>query len=86
MSVFCKQKRYKLRMDCLIGSEISSEETAYQLPIYGSVISWEMYVLETSEDALEVFSKFLYLGGLACAVQTLKYYQHMIIFLVIIQS
>jgi hypothetical protein len=33
-----------------------------------------MYVFEASEDLFEILSEFLYLGRLACAVQSFEYY------------
>ena len=79
MSVFCKKKGDKLRVYGFVGTEVSAKETAYKFSVYRCVITWEMDVFETSEDALEIFSQLLDLCGLACAVQTFQYYQHIFV-------
>jgi hypothetical protein len=74
VAVFSKQKGYQLRVYGFIRAEVSAEEAADQFAIYRSVIAWEMYVFEASEDLFEILSEFLYLGRLACAVQSFEYY------------
>ena len=62
MAVFREEKGHELRMDRLVGAEVSAEETAYQVAVYGGVIAWEMYVFETAEKAFEIISESFYLG------------------------
>ena len=81
MPVFCKKEGNQLWVHSFVRTEVSTQEAAYQLSIDGRIVSWEMYVFEASEDALKIFSQFLYLGGLSSTVQTLKYYQHDRVFL-----
>lgn len=76
MAIFCKEKRYKLRVDLLVAAEVSSEETADQVSIDRSVVAWEMYVFKAAEKAFEICSEFLYLCGFSCTVQAFKYYKH----------
>ena len=56
MSVFCKKQGHKLRVYSLVRTEVPAEETADELSIDGSVISWEMDVFEISENAFEIGS------------------------------
>ena len=78
MPVFCEKQGYKLRMNGFVASEVTAEETADQITVNRGVISGEMYVFDRTEEALEIISEFLYLGGFSCSVQTFKYYQHVI--------
>jgi hypothetical protein len=73
---FCKKQGYQLWMDLLVAAEGSTKETAYQISIYRSIITWEMNVFEASEKTLKICSQFLYLGGFSCAVQAFKDYKH----------
>ena len=74
VAVFCKEERYQLRMHCLVRAEVSAEEPAYEFAVNRSIVTWEMYVFEASENLFEILSEFLYLGRLACAVQSFEYY------------
>ena len=74
--VFGEKKGYKLRMYSLVASEISAQETAYEISIYGSVIAWKMNIFERSENAFKIISKFLDLSGFSSSVQAFKYYKH----------
>jgi hypothetical protein len=49
-------------MHCLVRTEVSAEEPAYEFAVNRCVISWEMYVFEVSENLFEILSEFLYLG------------------------
>ena len=86
MAVLREEQRHQLRMHGLVRAEVSAEEAADELTVYGSVISWEMYVFETAENALEIASELLHLGGFACTVQAFKDYQHNVVVWFIIQS
>ena len=79
VSVFREQKSYKLRMYGFVASEVSAQETAYEISIYGSVISWKMNILERSENAFKIISEFLDLSGFSGSVQAFKYYKHVFV-------
>ena len=49
MPVFSKEEGYQLRVYGLVRAEVSAKETADEVSIYRSVVSWEMDVFETSE-------------------------------------
>lgn len=76
MPVFRKQKGYELRMHAFVASEISTEEAADQISVNGCFVSWEMDVFKFSEQAFQICSELLYLGGFSCSVQAFKDYQH----------
>lgn len=76
MPVLGKKKGDKLRVHGFVASEVSAQETADQISVYGSVITREMDIFERTENALQIISKFLYLCGFTCSVQAFKYYQH----------
>ena len=61
-------------MYCLIVPEVSAEKGTYQPAVYGGVIAWEMYVFKVAEEAFQICSEFLYLGGLSCPVLSHKAY------------
>jgi len=62
MAVFREKKGHELRMYGLVRTEVSAEETAYQVAVYRGVIAWEMYVFEIAEKAFEIISESFYLG------------------------
>ena len=76
MPVFCEKQGHQLRVDSLVAAEVTTEETAYQVSIYWSVISWEMDVFDFTEKAFEVCPEFLDLGGFSCTVKAFKHYKH----------
>ena len=82
MPVFSKKKSDKLRVYCLVGTEVSAKETADEISVYGSIVTREMYVFEIAAEAFEIGSQPFYLSGLSCAVQAFQYYQHDVFVLV----
>jgi hypothetical protein len=46
MTVFCKEKGDQLWMYLLVAAEVSAEEAAYEISIYRSVITGEMYIFK----------------------------------------
>lgn len=74
--VFGKKKGHELRVYHFVASEISAQEAAYEISVYGSVITWKMNILERSEYAFKIISKFLHLSGFTGSIQTFKYYKH----------
>ena len=61
MAVFREEKGHELRMDRLVGAEVSAEETAYEVAVDRGVIAREMYVFKLSENAFQIASELLYL-------------------------
>ena len=61
MAVFCEEKGNELRMDRLVGAEVSAEETADEVAVDRGVIAREMYVFKLSENAFQIASELLYL-------------------------
>ena len=49
-------------MYALVRTEVSAEETAYQVAVYRGVIAWEMYVFKITEKAFEIISESFHLG------------------------
>ena len=76
MTVLGEQKCHQLRMDGFIAAEIASQKAADEISIYRSVVAWEMYIFELSEDLLEISPEFLYLGGFSGSIQSFEYYKH----------
>ena len=79
MTVFREKKCYQLGVYSFIGAEVSPEETADEVSVYRSIVTWEMDVFKTAEKAFKICSEFLYLGGFSCSVQSFKYYKHCVI-------
>ena len=46
VTVLCKEKGHQLRVYGLIVTEVSAEETADKVSVYGSVVAWEMNIFE----------------------------------------
>jgi hypothetical protein len=74
VAVFCKEERHQLWVHGLVRAEVPSQEAADEFAVNRSVIAWEMYIFKASENLFEILSEFLYLGRLACAVQSFEYY------------
>ena len=73
VAVLSKKKRNQLRMNCFVGTEVTAEETADQVSIYGSVITWEMYIFKAAQTTFKICSELLYLSGFSCTVKAFKY-------------
>ena len=76
MPVLGKQQGHQLRMNCVIGPEVTPEEPGNEVAVDGGVISWEMDVLQPRADPFEVGFQFPDLGGFPRTVQTFQNYKH----------
>ena len=80
MPVLRKEQGHKLRMHGIDAAELSLEETADEIAVYGSFVPREMDVFQRPAAVREVFLQFLDLGGLPRPVQALQHDEHVFAF------
>jgi hypothetical protein len=76
VSVFSEEQSHELGMNRRIVSEIPSEETADEVAVDRSIITWEMYIFQRAENALQIGAELFHLSGFAGSVKALEYCQH----------